>query len=34
VWRWTHRGRGVRTPPTAVDPAMSERIRRELESGS
>jgi len=34
VWRWTHRGRGVRTPPAAVDPAMSERIRRELESGS
>ena len=34
VWRWTHRRRGTRTPPAAVDPAMSERIRRELESGS
>jgi cytochrome c-type biogenesis protein CcmH len=34
MWRWTHRGRRVRTPPPAVDPAMSERIRRELESGS
>ena len=33
VWRWTHRRRGVRTTPVAVDPAMSERIRRELESG-
>lgn len=34
VWRWTHRRRGARTPPAAVDAAMSERIRRELESGS
>src|SRR5712692_9382771 len=34
VWRWTHRRRGVRPPPVAVDAAMSERIRRELESGS
>jgi len=34
VWRWTHRRHGVRTPPVAVDPAMSERIRRELERGS
>ena len=34
VWRWTHRRRGVHTPPVAVDAAMSERIRRELESGS
>jgi cytochrome c-type biogenesis protein CcmH len=34
VWRWTHRSRGVRPPPVAVDAAMSERIRRELESGS
>ena len=34
VWRWTRRRRGDRTPPMAVDPAMSERIRRELESGS
>ena len=33
VWRWTHRRRGVRTAPVALDPAMSERIRRELESG-
>ena len=34
VWRWTHRRHGVRTPPVAVDTAMSERIRRELERGS
>jgi len=34
VWRWTHRRHGARTPPVAVDPAMSERIRRELERGS
>jgi cytochrome c-type biogenesis protein CcmH len=34
VWRWTRRRRGVHTPPVAVDAAMSERIRRELESGS
>ncbi len=34
VWRWTHRRRGVRPPQAAVDAAMSERIRRELESGS
>src|SRR5437870_11336400 len=34
VWRWTHRRRGVRPPPVTVDAAMSERIRRELESGS
>src|SRR5262249_44637555 len=34
VWRWTHRRRGVRTAPAAVDPAMSERIRRELERES
>ncbi|MGH7345015.1 MAG: cytochrome c-type biogenesis protein [Candidatus Rokuibacteriota bacterium] len=34
VWRWTHRRRGPRTPPVAVDAAMSERIRRELEGGS
>jgi len=34
LWRWTHRPRGVRPPPVAVDAAMSERIRRELESGS
>ena len=34
VWRWTHRRHDVRTPPVAVDPAMSERIRRELERGS
>src|SRR5262245_29092657 len=33
AWPWTHRRRGVRTAPVAVDPAMSERIRRELESG-
>ena len=33
VWRWTHRRRGVRPPPVAVDPAMSARIRREVESG-
>ena len=34
VWRWTHRPRRVRPPAPAVDAAMSERIRRELESGS
>ena len=34
LWRWTHRPRAVRHPPVAVDAAMSERIRRELESGS
>src|SRR6059036_4297149 len=34
VWRWTRRRRGVRPPPVTVDAAMSERIRRELESGS
>jgi len=34
LWRWTHRSRGVRPPPRAVDAAMSERIRRELERGS
>src|SRR5262245_63057205 len=34
VWRWTHRRRGLRTAPAAVDPAMSERIRRELERES
>ncbi len=28
VWRWTHRRPGVRTPPVAIDAAMSERIRR------
>ncbi|OLD39439.1 MAG: hypothetical protein AUI57_03260 [Candidatus Rokubacteria bacterium 13_1_40CM_2_68_8] len=33
VRRWTRR-RDVRPPPVDVDPAMSERIRRELESGS
>jgi len=33
VWRWTRRRRGVRPPPPAVDPAMSERIRREVQSG-
>jgi cytochrome c-type biogenesis protein CcmH len=34
VWRWTHRRRGVRTAPAPIDPAMSERIRRELERES
>jgi cytochrome c-type biogenesis protein CcmH len=34
VWRWTHRPRRVGPPGAAVDAAMSERIRRELESGS
>ena len=34
VWRWTHGRRGVRTTPPPVDPAMSERIRRELERES
>ena len=34
IWRWTHRRRGVRPPPVAVDAAMSERIRREVEGGS
>jgi cytochrome c-type biogenesis protein CcmH len=33
VRRWTRRRDG-RPPPVDVDPAMSERIRRELESGS
>jgi cytochrome c-type biogenesis protein CcmH len=31
VWRWTHRRRGARTSPVAVDAAMRERIRRELD---
>lgn len=31
VWRWTHRRRGVPAAPVTIDPAMSERIRRELE---
>jgi len=34
VWRWTHGHRGIRPPPVAVDAAMSERIRRELEGRS
>jgi cytochrome c-type biogenesis protein CcmH len=34
VWRWTHRPRRVHPPAPAVDAAMSERIRRELERGS
>src|SRR3989441_5603028 len=34
VWRWTHGRRGARPTPVDVDPAMSERIRREVESGS
>jgi len=34
VWRWTHRRHAARTPAVAVDAAMSERIRRELEGGS
>src|SRR5215470_12555340 len=34
VWRWTHGRRRVRTTPPPVDPAMSERIRRELERES
>ena len=34
IWRGTRRSRGGRTPPVSVDPAMSERIRRELERGS
>jgi cytochrome c-type biogenesis protein CcmH len=33
VWRWTHRRRRVPATPVAIDPAMSERIRRELEGG-
>jgi cytochrome c-type biogenesis protein CcmH len=31
VWRWTRRRRGARTSPVAVDAAMRERIRRELD---
>jgi cytochrome c-type biogenesis protein CcmH len=34
VWRWSHRTGGARRAPPAVDEAMSERIRRELERGS
>jgi len=34
VWRWTHRPRRARPSPAAVDAAMSERIRREMERGS
>lgn len=34
VWRWTRRRRDVRPASVAVDAAMSERIRRELEGGS
>ena len=33
VHQWTRRRRGV-AEPVAVDPAMSERIRREVERGS
>jgi len=33
VRQWTRRPRGV-AEPVAVDPAMSERIRREVERGS
>ena len=33
VWRWSHQARGAR-PAAAVDAAMSERIRRELERES
>lgn len=33
VWRWSHHPRAARPAPV-VDPAMSERIRRELERGS
>jgi len=33
VWRWSHRPRAARAMPV-VDPAMSERIRRELERES
>ena len=33
VWRWSHRPRAGRAMPV-VDPAMSERIRRELERES
>ena len=34
IWRWSHRTRGARPAPAAVDAAMSERIRRELERES
>jgi len=34
VWRRSRRARGDRPAPVAVDAAMSERIRRELERGS
>jgi cytochrome c-type biogenesis protein CcmH len=34
VWRWTHRPGRARPAPVAVDAAMSERIRRELERES
>ena len=34
MWRWSHRTRGARPAPAAVDAAMSERIRRELERES
>jgi cytochrome c-type biogenesis protein CcmH len=34
VWRWTRRRRAVPVAPVAVDAAMSERIRRELEGGA
>jgi len=33
VWRWSHHARGAR-PAAAVDAAMSERIRREVERES
>jgi hypothetical protein len=33
VWRWSHRPLAARAMPV-VDPAMSERIRRELERES
>jgi cytochrome c-type biogenesis protein CcmH len=33
VWRWSHRPHAARAMPV-VDPAMSERIRRELERES
>jgi cytochrome c-type biogenesis protein CcmH len=33
LWRWTRGGRARRgAPPIAVEPAMSERIRREMEA--
>jgi cytochrome c-type biogenesis protein CcmH len=32
LWRWTRRGPRGAPPPAAVDAAMRERIRRELES--